>query len=203
MNTDTQSSQETGMDPENSGGRRAFPWRRPAGITAFVLLIPILGNMFVSGWNWNVGSFIFAGILVFSTGLTYELVVRRVDNLAYRFATAIGLLAGFLLVWVNAAVGIIGSEDTPANLLYGGVLAIGILGTIAARLQPRGMSLVLFAMALAQMIVPVMALLFWPHDFAPGVEKVFLLNAVFAAFWVGSATLFRIAARRRPSLGLI
>ena len=66
-----------------------------------------------------------------------------------------------------------------------------------ARFQPRGMALALFATAVAQMLVPVIALLIWkagwqellidpnsPHPpFDPGIAPVFGLNAVFAALW--------------------
>jgi hypothetical protein len=36
------------------------------------------------------------------------------------------LARGLLLVWVTGAVGIIGSEDNPANSLYIGVLGVGL-----------------------------------------------------------------------------
>ena len=53
----------------------------------------------------------------------------------------------------------------------------------------------LFVMALAQMLVPVIALVIWNPPFDPGVLPVFVLNGFFAALWFGSALLFRKAAR--------
>jgi hypothetical protein len=50
---------------------------------------------------------------------------------------------------MNLAVGIIGSEDNPANLMYGGVLAVGIIGAIIARFEPHGMARALVATTLA------------------------------------------------------
>ncbi len=52
--------------------------------------------------------------------------------MAYRFAVGVALAAAFLLVWMNLAVGLIGSEDNPANLMYFGVLAVGFIGAIIA-----------------------------------------------------------------------
>lgn len=53
------------------------------------------------------------------------------------------------MVWLNAAAGLIGIEDDdPANLLHVGVLAIGFIGAIIARLQPRGLARALFTTAL-------------------------------------------------------
>src|SRR5688572_8042949 len=58
----------------------------------------------------------------------------------YRFAVGVALAAALFLVWMNLAVGLIGTEDNPANLLYGGVLAVGIIGAIIARFRPHGMA---------------------------------------------------------------
>ena len=46
-------------------------------------------------------------------------------------ATAVGfaLAAAFILVWMNLAVSIIGTEDNPAKLMYGGVLPVLRPGT--------------------------------------------------------------------------
>jgi hypothetical protein len=78
---------------------------------------------------------------------------------AYRSIVGVALAAAFLLVWVNLAVGIIGTEDYLANVMYVGVLAVGIIGAIIARFRPHGMARALFATALAQALVAVIATL--------------------------------------------
>jgi hypothetical protein len=113
-------------------------------------------------------------------------------NTAYRTAVGVALAGTLLLIWINGAVGIIG--DGPVNVLYLLVVAIGIFGTLVARFHPVGMVRVLIAMAIAQMSVPVIALI-WDQPFQPGVPQVFCLNAIFAMMFVGSALLFREAAR--------
>ncbi len=144
--------------------------------------------------DWDPGSFIIAWVLMAGVGLAYRLVTGKSGSRAYRLATGLALAAGFLLVWVNGAVGLIGSEDNPANLMYGGVLAIGMIGAAIARLQPLGMARALFATALAQLLVPVIALALRSPDFRPGVVAVLALNFVFVLLFAGSALLFRYAA---------
>ena len=113
---------------------------------------------------------------------------------AYRFAVGLALMAAFLIVWLNAAAGLIGIEDDdPANLLYVGVLAIGFIGAIMARLQPRGLARALFATALAQALVGAIALKL-PNT-ASSVQIV-ILHGVFVALFAGAALLFQYAARK-------
>lgn len=169
--------------------------------TLSLLLLPWLAMQFTDEVDWDLADFVVAGALLLGTGLTYELVAGRRSNSAYRAAVCIALAAALSLVWVNLAVGIIGSEDNPANLMYLGVLAVGLLGAAIARLEPRGMARALFATALAQALVPVMALIFWKPSFAPGVLSVFGLNAFFAMLFVGSALCFRRAVRERNGHG--
>ncbi|MCI0605272.1 hypothetical protein L0156_19980 [bacterium] len=57
---------------------------------------------------------------------------------------------------MNLAVGLIGNEENLANLMYIGVLAVGLISTAIARLEPGGMARALFAMALAQTLVPLL-----------------------------------------------
>jgi hypothetical protein len=129
---------------------------------------------------------------------------------AYRVATGIAVAAALVLFWMNAAVGIVG--DGPVNLMYLGVLTVGFVGAFIARFQPRGIAKALFATAVAQMLVPAIALVIlkagWkgllidPNSpnppFDPGMAPVFGLNAVFAMLWVVSAWVFWKAARGRP-----
>jgi hypothetical protein len=89
----------------------------------------------------------------------------RTYNTAYRFAVGVALAAALLLAWMNLAVGVIGTEDDLGNLMYVGVLAVGIVGALIARFRPHGMARALFATALAQALVAVIALILgWaPH----------------------------------------
>jgi hypothetical protein len=139
---------------------------------------------------------------MFGTGLTFDLAVRMTPNTAYHAAAGLALTAALILVWVNGAVGLIGSEDNPANLLYGGVLAVGIIGAGIARFRPHGMARALFATALAQALVPVIALTIGKPQVTSaeallGILGVLGLNAFFILLFVGSALLFRRAARRQ------
>ena len=77
------------------------------------------------------------------------------------------------------------------------MIAVGTIGVLIARFRPHGMARALFAMALAQVLVPVIALIFWKTNFAPGVARVFGLNAFFAMLWIVSALLFRRTSANR------
>lgn len=120
---------------------------------------------------------------------------------AYRFAIGVSLATALLLVWVIGAVGLIGAEGNPADRMYGGVLAVGVIGAFLARFRPRGMTRALLATALAQAAVAVVALLNGEHHSpVTSVPEILGSNALFVALWVGSARLFRRAAReRRPA----
>ncbi len=163
--------------------------------TAFLLMVPFAAMFFTTEVNWNLFDFVVMGVLLFGAGSAFVLISRFSDSIAYRAGVGVAVVTGLLLIWVNLAVGIIGSEDNPANALYFGVLLVGFIGAGMARLRPRGMARTLFAAALAQMLVPVMALIIWKPDLAEpaGIAGVFILNALFALLFVVSALLFRRA----------
>lgn len=105
------------------------------------------------------------------------------------------LAAACILVWLSLGVGIIGKDGDPANLMYFGVLAVGIVGALISRFRPLGMARALFAMALAQALVATIALiarLGLPYS---GPAEIVLLNGCFVTMFAGSAWLFRRAAR--------
>ena len=149
---------------------------------------------------WGVFDFAVAGVLLGGTGLIHQLAARKAGNTAYRAAVGVALAAAFILVWLMGAVGIIGVEGDPADLMYLGVLAVGIIGAVIARFQPEGMARALLAMALAQALVAAIALIAGKHE-APisSVSEIVGLNGFFVALFIGSAWLFRHAARKQPS----
>jgi hypothetical protein len=97
---------------------------------------------------------------------------------------------------MNVAVGGILGDD-PANMMYFGVLLVGFIGALVARLEPQGMSHALFATAFAVALVPAIALIIGTPAFANGVPAVFGLHALFATLFAGSALLFRRATATR------
>ena len=160
-----------------------------------ILLIPLAAMLLrAEGWAWTAFDFAVAWVLIASVVLAYKFITRQSRSVAYSVAAAVGLGAGLLLIWVNGAVGLIGSEENPANLMYIAVLAVGAVAAALARFEPTGMSWALFATALAQFMVPVVALAISPRDFSPGVAPVFGLNFIFVLLFAASGALFRHAA---------
>lgn len=180
---------------ENVSGRRGNPWRMAAwGTAALLLLLPLAAMQFTDEVNWGPGDFAIFGTMLLVACGAYELATRTTGNRTYRAAVAMALAAAFLLVWINLAVGIIGSEGNPANLMYGGVLAVGIVGAIIVRFQPRGMAHALIATAIAQAAVAAIALLAGWSDPRNGPLEIVALNGFFVALFAGSARLFWRAA---------
>lgn len=184
---------------ENANNNHSRRWsrRRIAGWTAAaaLLLLPLVAMQFTDEVNWDAADFALAGVLLVGVGVAYELAVRTRGDIAYRIGAGLALAAALLLVWVNEAVGIIGSENNDANLMYFGVLAVGVVGAFIARFRPRGMARALFATALAQAAVAVIALIAGlgaPHS---GPFEIVALNGFFVALFAGAAWLFREAAR--------
>jgi hypothetical protein len=165
-------------------------------VPSMILLIPAAAMLFkVEGWDWDTRSFIVAWVLMTGVGMAHLLVTRKTSSRLYRVATGLALAAGFILLWINAAVGLIGSEDNPANRLYAAVLVIGVVGAVLARLEPLGMARALLATALAQFLVPLIAMIGWRSNFSPGLGQVLALNSFFVVMFAVSAWLFRHAAR--------
>jgi hypothetical protein len=187
---------------EKGGGRRRF-WRiAPWAIAGLILLLPLVAMQFTDEVVWDETDFAVIGTMLLGACGAYELAARMTRNIAYRAAVGVAVVAAFILVWINLAVGIIGSEDDPANLMYGGVLAVGILGALIVRFQPHGMACALAATALAQALVGVIALISglgatganWPG-------AIVFLTGFFATLWLVSAWLFRQAAREQTFTG--
>lgn len=189
--------QQTG----NGNGQRASMWRiAPWAGAALLLLLPLVAMQFTDQMNWGVFDFVLAGALLFGAALAYELMARMVANWAYRAAVALALVAGLLLIVINLAVGVIGSEENPANLMFVGVLAVGLVGAILARLQAPGMARAMYATAAAQAVVAVVALIdnmgaeseMWPANSL-------VLIAFFIVLFVASGLFFQKATEQRPA----
>jgi hypothetical protein len=168
-----------------SGSRwRILGWGTATGL----ILLPLVAMQFTSEVNWTVGDFLFAILMIGSVGLAFELVVRASKNPSYRAGAAAALAGAFLTVWVNGAVGMIGSEENPYNLLFLGVIVLALAGSILARFRAPGMAAAMLAAALGQAAIGLFGL---TADLRGG-----MLATGFAGIWLLSAALFRSAARQ-------
>lgn len=176
MTTDT-------APPRRRHRLRPFVW----GGLAALLSVPLIAMQFTAEVDWSPFDFLAMGVMLSLVGGGYELAVRLSDSLAYRAAMALAVVASFLLVWINLAVGIIGNENHPANQMFLAVLAVLFVGALVARLRARQMVWVMAAVAATQIAVAVIALV-------TGLAMIFPITGMFCVFWVLSAALFTRAA---------
>lgn len=181
------------VSQEGARGRR---WRIVGwSLAGAMLLVPLIAMQFTSDVAWTLGDFLFFGALIGMIGAGYEVLARRGGGL-YRLGAAVALAAAFLMIWANAAVGIIGDEGNPANAMFAGVLLVAAIGATVARLRAAGMARAMIATATAELGVAVVALVgrlgadspLWPRD-------ILAVTAFFTALWLIAAALFARAAR--------
>lgn len=78
-------------------------------IVAFLLLIPFLAMQFTDEVNWSLFDFAVMGIMLLSTGILLDLVLRKVKTIQNRLLVGFVVLLAFFLIWAELAVGIFGS----------------------------------------------------------------------------------------------
>lgn len=170
---------------EHRVGWRAVVW----GGAAVLLLLPWVAMQFTREVAWTLRDFVAFGAMLSAACVAGELAVRATRNRAYRAAVGAAVVAAFLLVWITLAVGIVGSETGPANLMYFGVLAVGIAAAFLGRFRPQGMVRALLATAAAQLLAGAGVLV------AGWGGKALVLTLGFVVPWLVSAWLFRRATR--------
>ena len=152
-----------------------------------LVLTPLVAMQFTREVNWTGGDFIFAAVIFGIVGGLIELAVRKSSNWYFRFGSIFAVLAAFMIVWSNLAVGMIGNEDNPVNLWFSAVLLIAICGAILSRFRRGAMAYAMFAAGLAQAAIGTIAGIFGT-DLRGGV-----FTLVLSGLWMIAAELFRRA----------
>lgn len=116
---------------------------------------------------------------------------------AYKLGLGAAGASAFILFWLAAGVGIIGADGDRANMMYLGVLAVGIIGALIARFRPLGMARTLVAMAAVHAVVGLIALVAQLGEPYSGPLEILGLTGFFIVLFTGSAWLFRQAALGR------
>jgi hypothetical protein len=157
------------------------------GGAVFLMLLPAVAMQFTDEVDWTGADFVAWGVMLAVACLAYEVAARIARSNAYMAAAGIAVGGGFLTVWANLAVGIIGNEDNPANLLFFGVVLFAAVGSLLMLFRARGMAWVMAATAAVQLAVCLYAWL-------AGIGIVFVYTAVMCLLWMAASRLFRRAA---------
>ena len=173
--------------------KRNIPWRLIGwAVPVLLLLLPL-----VTGAPWTLSDYVVMGALFGIAGLGIELAVRASGDIVYRAGAGVAVVTAFLLIWVNLAVGFLGDEGNPANLMFFIMLGVALVGAFLADFRAAGLARTMFATAVCQVGVGAVGL---AAGFASpgndGIYEVFMGTSLFAGLWLIAAWLFRKAARR-------
>lgn len=164
--------------------------------SAATLLVPLVAMRFTGEVNWTGSDFAVAAVLLGGAAGAFEWLAKRAASGAYRAGAAVAVLTGLALVWVTAAIGIVGAEDDPANLLFAGVLAAAAGGALLARGRAAAMARAMAGAALAQVAAGALALgMGWGLEGPGWPGDVLGASAVFTAGWLAAAGLFARSVR--------
>jgi hypothetical protein len=178
----------------SSAGRaplRIIGW----GTAGAVLLLPMVAMVFTDAVDWDWFDFSAMAPLLGCTGLAVEFLAGRACSTSYRAGAGLGMLAAFLLIWINLAVGIIGSEANPANRVFLLAPALLAVAAIVVRFRPAGMAFVMVHSAFALVLVPLAAWIFMRHVPLRDLVEALGVTGLLATLWLMSAMLFRRAVR--------
>lgn len=118
---------------------------------------------------------------------------NKQGHIAYGAGAGVALVAAFLQVWMNLAVGIVGNEDNPVNLGFFGVVVTAGACAFTARFRAAGMARAMLAVAGVQALLA-MVIATAPSN-ARDAVGVLGLSGFFTALWLASAALFHRSAR--------
>ena len=173
--------------------RRLIGWSIPV----LLLLVPL-----AAGAPWTPSDYVVAGALFAIVGLGIELAVRMSKDIVYRVAAGVAVVTGFLLVWVNIAVGFLGNEENPANLMFLGLLGLTLVGALAVRFRASGLARLLVATAVGQILIGIAAVAFVLGASGDrGIYEAVMGTTMFTVLWLAAAWLFAHAARREAASG--
>jgi hypothetical protein len=169
-------------------GERWRGWRIAMwGAAAILLSLPAIAMQFTSDVNWTASDFVVMGTMLGTACMACEAAARVSGSGSYRVATGIAVGVAFVTVWANLAVGMIGDEGNSLNLLFGGVLALALVGSIVADFRPAGMARTMVVTGVAQGLAGAAGLFTDPRGAA--------FSMAFALPWLLSACQFRKASR--------
>jgi len=137
---------------------------------------------------WGLEDFLAVGALLTALGGTITLAWRTSTSGLYRAGVVLAALGGFALIYINLAVGIIGDEQNPRNLVFFAIPVLGYVGALIGRFRAPVMVRLLIGMAAVQFSTVLMA----PADM---LRIMIPFTGLFVGLWLLSALLIRRSIR--------
>lgn len=165
-------------------------WRLAGwGALGALLCLPAVAMQLTDEVDWTASDFVFAAVLLAALGVGFEIALRIGRSAPHKIAMAIAALGGFLTVWVNMAVGMLGSEDEPTNLAFLAMVGVAIVASFLVWFRPGRMRWIMAALAVGQFMVGIAATT-WTM---PGHAVEWGVLGFFATIWGASAACFHAA----------
>ena len=159
--------------------------------TLTILTIPLIGMLTTEEVNWDATDFIVGGIFIYVFSMLFQLAHQATENISLKVAYGLAIVATFLLVWVNLAVGLIGSKNEPFNLAYFSVIATGLIGAFISKMKLQGLRNTMIAMSLNMVIIGIIALLIgMQFVYGSSTSEIIRVTIMFTITFTVSAYLF-------------
>ena len=75
----------------------------------FLLLIPLLGNVFSDEVNWSLFDFLAMGTILLTMGILINLIIDKLKKRSFKVLLIIVTILVFALIYLELAVGIFGT----------------------------------------------------------------------------------------------
>lgn len=156
---------------------------------AALLAAPLVAMQVTREVAWSPFDFIVAAALLAVVGAAMEIAIRGRQTVSYRAAAAIALVGSVAMIWANLAVGIVGNETNPANLMFAAIPALGLAVALLGGFGAANLAWALGAMALAQLVAASVGVAAFDAPW----REIVPFTLIFAILWVAAAALFRRA----------
>lgn len=177
---------------QHLGEWRRSPWRYVMWAGAGALLVAALAA-FEAIRQGEYGLVVIA-VLFALVCLVVERGARKSTRWAYWAGVTIAILTGLGQMYMNLAVGLVGNEDNPINLMFFAVVAFAALGSAVALGRPAGLAWAMAAAALAQVAAGAVGVAV-QLDEPMRAGGMVLLTLYFVGLWLNAGALFRLSAR--------
>lgn len=78
-------------------------------VASLLLFIPWIAMQFTKEVDWKIFDFVIMSILLYGLGISCELMIRKMKSKKQKIILCSTLIIIFLLIWMELAVGIIGT----------------------------------------------------------------------------------------------